>query len=526
MSFEIKDKDLAGRIGRISTRSGRVETPAFFPVVNPFKQEREMPVSKIAEIGFNQVITNSFIIKQRLGAKALSMGIHKVLNFNGVIMTDSGAYQLLIYGEGRISIDPEDIVRYQDELGSDIAVIADIPTSDSSTFREAEYSVKETLRRARLVEDIVSKSKTLWVLPIQGGIYIDLVRRSASEATQISGYSMYAIGSPVKALEKYEFWRIVEMVMAAKTVLPPDKPVHLFGGGHPIIMPLMVALGVDSFDSASYVLYAREGRYMTRHGTYRIDDLDYLPCECEVCSKYDVKELLELPRDERTRLIAIHNLHTIMKELKEIKVAIREGRLWELVEEKSRAHPALKEALGVAVKYAKWIELLDPRVKGDIHGMFLYDSVSYNRPELIRHRRFINEYINTLLSTDNVVLIPGNPKRKPFRESEYVKVVVRKYSVNAKYLIYIPFFNVVPLDIDQTYPYSQFEMPLNIGKDLLTKMLRSLKRVIAKLSRAGVNVVIVSCEDLPWSCSKVIEKLVASTGVSGVKVDYVNNCLH
>lgn len=197
-----------------------------------------------------------------------------------------------------------------------------------------------------------------------GRVHLDLVLRSAAEASRIEGYSMYAIGSPVTVLEKYGFSKIVDMVAVAKSVLPLDKPVHLFGGGHPLIIPLMVALGVDTFDSASYILYARDGRYMTEEGTYRITDLEYLPCECEVCSRYTPKELMGLEEKEKTKMLAIHNLHVINREVKRVKTALKEGRLWELIEERARTHPSLREALNTLIKYVDWIERLDPRFKG------------------------------------------------------------------------------------------------------------------------------------------------------------------
>jgi len=189
MSFEIKDKDLAGRIGKLKTKSGVLETPVFFPVINPLKQEREVPISELKRIGFKQVITNAYIIKKNYGDRALSVGVHKLIDFDGVVMTDSGAYQLLIYGGNKVHIDPLDIVVYQERLGSDIAVIADVPTRDDSSYEEALMSVKETIRRAQMVEELISNSETLWVLPIQGGIYLDLVKYSALEATKLSSYS-------------------------------------------------------------------------------------------------------------------------------------------------------------------------------------------------------------------------------------------------------------------------------------------------------------------------------------------------
>ncbi|MEM4594193.1 MAG: tRNA guanosine(15) transglycosylase TgtA, partial [Zestosphaera sp.] len=364
MSFEIRDKDLAGSVGRLKTKSGYIETPAFFPVINPVKQDREVPADKIMSIGFNQVITNAFIIKQVFGDRARELSVKKIINFSGVVMTDSGAYQLLRYGKDRIRIEPEEIATYQVEIGSDIAVIADIPTRDDSSYEEAKESVEETLRRARLTIEKVRESDVLWVLPIQGGVYVDLVARSAREASKIEGYGMYAIGSPVTVLEKYGFSKIVDMVAVAKSILPLDKPVHLFGGGHPLIIPLMVALGVDTFDSASYILYARDGRYMTEEGTYKITDLEYLPCECEVCSRYTPKELIELEEKERAKILAVHNLHVINRELKRVKTALKEGRLWELIEERARTHPSLREALNTLIKYVDWIERLDPRFKG------------------------------------------------------------------------------------------------------------------------------------------------------------------
>ncbi len=511
--FEIKDKELAGRIGKLVTKSGVIETPAFFPVVNPFKQMRDVPISKISEIGFNQLITNAFIIKQRLGEEALKVGVHRLLNFNGVVMTDSGAYQLLMYGGKRIRIDPIDIVNYQEGLGSDIAVIADVPTKDTATYEEALYSVEETLRRAELVHDLISESKTIWVLPVQGGTYVDLVRRSAKEALKLVNYRMYAIGSPVTVLEKYEFWKVIDMVATAKMILPPDKPVHLFGGGHPLIIPFMVALGIDTFDSASYILYAREGRYMTEYGTYRIEDLDYLPCECEVCRKYDAKELMELSKSERTRLIAIHNLHVINKEIKKVKIAIREGRLWELLEERARTHPSLREALNSMLKYMEFIERLDPRIKGDVHGIFLYDITSYHRPELRRHREYVVKNIDSWIKGKELILIPGNPTQKPFRNSkafnEVLKKVCRDNLIKCldEVVVFTPFMDLVPISIDQTYPYSQFEAPLNPEQNLIFKMFKAIANLVVKaLSKSLSRVYIAYCEELEWAKKEVIEE--------------------
>ncbi len=514
-TFEIKDKDLAARIGKLSVNGKTIETPAFFPVVNPFKKGHERIIQKIKEIGFEQVITNSFIIKQRLGDRIPPGGVHGIVGFDNVVMTDSGAYQLLIYGGGRIRIDPMEIVEYQKRLGSDIAVIADIPTKDTAPYEEALMSVEETIKRAEFTDKLIEGDERVWVLPIQGGVYYDLVRRSAEAAWKFRNYSMYAIGSPVTVMEKYEMWKVAEMVATAKTILPLDKPVHLFGGGHPMIIPIMVALGIDSFDSASYILYAREGRYMTEHGTYRIEDLDYLPCECEVCSRYTPRELMEMPRDEREYLLAVHNLHVIMREIKRVKTAIREGRLWELVEERARTHPAMRESLNVIIKYRRFIEKLDPRFRGDAHGIFLYDATSYYRPELMRHRRYLKR-VTARTARGRLVLVPGSPQEKPFSESRVFASVRRLLGIGEDdtVMFYLPFYELVPLGTDYAYPYMQFEMPVNPPKEVVVRLV---KRLNAAIRRWG-GAVVVTCSEYGWSSREFLERALRVDGVRFVEV--------
>jgi archaeosine tRNA-ribosyltransferase (EC 2.4.2.-) len=258
-NFQIKDKDLMGRIGVLETKGGKIETPAFLPVIDPYEQLGENPVLSprdIENMGFKAIITNAYFIKKRFGDEAFEKGLRSLIGFSGVIMTDSGAYQHMVYG--RVDVGNREIVEYQERIGSDIAVILDIPTREDSSYEEALYSVEETLKRAHEVLDIVSNSKTLWMLPIQGGGYIDLVRRSAREASQISGYSIYGIGSPVTFLQSYRYSKVIEMVITAKEELDPSMPTHLFGAGHPMFIPFAIALGVDMFDSASYILYAKD----------------------------------------------------------------------------------------------------------------------------------------------------------------------------------------------------------------------------------------------------------------------------
>jgi len=125
MSFEVKEKDLLARIGKLKTKTGTIETPLLFPVINPSIQP--IPPKRLREeFGFEGIITNAYILKKRYGDKVADEGLHKFLGFDGAVMTDSGAYQILVYGG--VEVSQAEIVNYQERIGSDIATILDIPT--------------------------------------------------------------------------------------------------------------------------------------------------------------------------------------------------------------------------------------------------------------------------------------------------------------------------------------------------------------------------------------------------------------
>ncbi|WP_054853991.1 tRNA-guanine transglycosylase [Vulcanisaeta distributa] len=212
--------------------------------------------------------------------------------------------------------------------------------------------VEETLRRARaaLVKAKVwdPEHRMLIVGPVQGGDKLDILSYSATKMGELN-FDIYAIGSPTTLLEEYDFSTIMRMIAVVKERLPPGKPVHLFGGaGHPLILPFAVAMGIDLFDSASYVLYARDDRIILRDRTVRLSEVkvDRIPCNCPpVCRKYSVKELTSMNKAERERLLAIHNLYVLWEEIQEIKARIKEGTLWEYLEEKAGGDARVKSAL-------------------------------------------------------------------------------------------------------------------------------------------------------------------------------------
>jgi 7-cyano-7-deazaguanine tRNA-ribosyltransferase len=276
MSFEVKEKDLLGRIGKLKTKNGTSKPPSV-PSHNP-----QHPTGRAATLrrrfGFEAVITNAYILWKRYREKPVNEGLHKFLKYDGAVMTDSGAYQILVYGN--VEVSQKEIVTYQEAIGSDIATILDIPTGWHVPKEKAQETVAETLKRAKAFFKLKTRQDTLWVGPVQGGRHLDLVAKSAKAMGKLP-FQIHALGSPTEVMESYRYDVLVDMIMTAKMNLPPERPLHLFGAGHPHMLALAVALGCDLFDSAAYALYARENRYMTENGTWRLGEMDYFPCQCQ-----------------------------------------------------------------------------------------------------------------------------------------------------------------------------------------------------------------------------------------------------
>ena len=137
MKFEIRDRDAAGRICKLTTKHGVVTTPNLMPVINPNKM-LITPKEMKKLFGTEIVITNSYIIKkdEKLGEKALKQGVHKLIDFDGPVMTDSGTFQSYVYG--KVNVDPIEIVKFQRDIGSDIGTILDIFGTPDQTKKEAE----------------------------------------------------------------------------------------------------------------------------------------------------------------------------------------------------------------------------------------------------------------------------------------------------------------------------------------------------------------------------------------------------
>lgn len=421
------------------------------PVVNPIRNS--IPPKELREeFGFPMIITNSYLILKHFGKERPD--VHGLTGFDGTVMTDSGAYQLLIYGG--ISTNPEEIIQYQEEIKSDLGVILDVPTGGYATREEARATVEETVRRAKASIGLRRDDSMLWAGPVQGGRHLDLVRRCARAMSEMD-FDTHPLGSPVQIMEEYDYAPLVDMIVTAKENLPPERPLHLFGAGHPAMLCLAVALGCDLFDSAAYALFAKDDRYMTPARTLRLDEMDELPCSCRVCSRSDPGKLAELPKREREAELARHNLYTTQQEMKTIKQSLKEGSLWELLEIRSRSHPRLFEGFRRLRRYSKYLEEADPVAGRRLRGLFFFDEASRYRPEVERYRRRLMERYSRPIKKDLLLLLPYATE-KPFnRSKEYREAAAVFAGKGCHICFYGKPFGVIPEELSQTYPLSQFE---------------------------------------------------------------------
>ena len=486
MSFEVKEKDLLGRIGKLKTKSGTLETPLLFPVVNPSIQ-LVAPQRLKDEFGFEAIITNAYILWKRYCDQPANEGLHSFLKYNGSVMTDSGAYQILVYGN--VEVTQAEIVDYQERIGSDIATILDIPTGWHVQKEHAQETVAETLRRAKAFFKLKTREDILWVGPVQGGRHLDLVAKSARAMSKLP-FPIHALGSPTEVMESYRYDVLVDMIMAAKMNLPLERPLHLFGAGHPHMMALAVALGCDLFDSAAYALYAREDRYMTENGTWRLGELDYFPCQCPKCATANPKLVLQMAKEEKEKFLAEHNLHVCVAELKRIKQSIRDGRLWEHVEMRSHAHPALLTALKRVKAYGDFIERASPVVKPS--GFFFFDNIGLTRPEVVHYRERLTKRYRPPEETRVLVLVPQT-REKPFHRSEEFKNlrrIINRLNGRNKPAVHACFyeapFGVVPLELDEIYPLSQHETALPLDQEVKDYVAAQVAAYIKRLSYSAV----------------------------------------
>jgi 7-cyano-7-deazaguanine tRNA-ribosyltransferase len=490
--FEMRERDGLARIGRLETAHGVIRTPTLLPVINP-NVITVAPGEMAKLLKVQALITNSYIIRKKdeLRGTAIKDGLHSLLGFDGSIMTDSGTFQSHIYGE--VDLDPLEIIEFQRDIGSDIGTVLDKFSEPDDPRGKAEKDLEETIARTGLSAE--SKGDMLLAAPVQGGRFPDLRERASVELSKLD-CDVFPIGGVVPMMEGQKYSLLVDVVMTSKMSLDPSKPVHLFGCGHPVLFSLAVLMGCDMFDSSAYAKFAKEGRMLFPDGTRSLKELHELPCHCPICTGHTAEELLADPEVEKK--LALHNLYATFAELRAVRQAIHEGRIWELAETRCRAHPNLLEGLKRLRKYTDFMERHEP-LSRDL--AFLYTSPeSYHRPVVSRLRDRIRERYGAH-ATDNTIIFPEGSRPYSRTYAEPIRKVLER--ANAHFWI-DSFFCPVPIELDEMYPISQSVIP----EDLDHSIMREKEKVFEEFEEAGI----FKTRPIRWSGKDTLQSLSGEPG--------------
>lgn len=465
--MEVLHREGLARVGRFKTPHGWIETPTVMPVINP--NLIVIDPQKMKQLGATAVITNGYIIRRSpdLNRKATASGVHSLIGFDGPVMTDSGTFQSHVYGS--VEYGNQDMVEFQRSIGSDIGTIRDIFSEPWDSHEQAARAVDETFRR---VEEIGNTGDMILAGPIQGSVYPDLRKRSAKLMSgSHAGY--LPVGGVVPLLESYRYTDLVSIIQASRLNSDPSKPLHLFGAGHPMFLAMSVLMGIDMFDSASYIKYARDSRLLFPDGTRDLAKIVEFPLWSPIYNKYSMQEFLKLDPETRVREIAWHNLTAIFMEIREIRERIAEQTLWQYVEGKSRSHPALFEAFRWICRNAgATLPFHEISRKSPFH---FHDRMSFRQPvarRLIRHARNIMESANDIWIIHPEIFSGGDSQDPVLRDI---------YERTEAQVMFLWNSTPVPIELKDTYPVQQYiGSTRKLPGDFVPVRIRNKTRVIRK----------------------------------------------
>ena len=358
MKFELLTTDGAARRGRVTLAHGVVETPVFMPV-GTYGTVKAMTPRNLDEIGAQICLGNTFHLWLRPGLEVITAhgGLHKFMGWDKPILTDSGGFQVFSLGalrkiteEGvkssspingdKLFLTPEESMRIQHVLNSDVVMIFDECTPYPANHEVAAKSMRLSLRwaqRSRDEHNRLGNSNALFGI-VQGGMHEDLRDESLAALSDI-GFDGFAIGGLSVGEPKDEMNRILAHTAPR---LPQDKPRYLMGVGTPEDLVNGVQNGVDMFDCVMPTRNARNGHLFTRFGDIKIKNAQHKTdprpldetCECYTCRNFSRAYLHHLHRIGEilgSQLNTIHNLHYYQVLMRELREAISAGKLDEMV---------------------------------------------------------------------------------------------------------------------------------------------------------------------------------------------------
>ncbi len=201
------------------------------------------------------------------------------------------------------------------------------------------------------------------------------------------------------------------------------------------------------------MLYAKQQRYITDDGTRHLSDLEVFPCNCEVCSKFTPDELRQLESTEKINQLAIHNLYSIKLEVDKVKQAIQEGRMWEYVMKKARAHPKLFEMIEVMTNNIEFLKKGTPKFKEK--ALFLFSKEDQYRPEI----QSFNEIVRKFKSKKKKIIITNESNSKPGYLSHQYVGLKRGFKDFESFQVcqYNPIIGIIPIEISDIFPAAHHE---------------------------------------------------------------------
>jgi queuine tRNA-ribosyltransferase len=351
MKFEVRASDGRARRGALTLLHGVVDTPSFMPV-GTYGAVKAMSPEELVGTGSQIILGNTFHLWLRPGLEVIGKfgGLHGFMGWKGPILTDSGGFQVFSLGElrkiseegvqfaspingDRLFLSPEEAMRIQQVLNSDIAMAFDECTPYPATEKEASDSMQLSMRWAQRSKNSF-KSKNLLFGIVQGGIY-EALRDESLEKLKGIGFDGYAIGGLAVGEPKEDRSRILGHV-APK--LPADRPRYLMGMGTPEDLIEAVGAGVDMFDCVLPTRNARNGWLFTRYGDIKIRNARYRDdaaplderCACATCRNFSRAYLYHLQKTNEilgARLNTLHNLHYYQELMRELRGAIEQGSL-------------------------------------------------------------------------------------------------------------------------------------------------------------------------------------------------------
>ena len=346
------------RTGLISTPHGIAETPMFMPVGTAASVKFVSP-EELYDMKAQVILANTYHLWLRPGTEVLEMagGVHRFMNYDGPVLTDSGGYQVFSLADRRkiseegvhfkshldgskLFMTPEDSIRIQQSIGSDIAMSFDECIPYPSSYEYVRDSVERTLRWAERGKKVHTMERQALFGIVQGSEFPDL-RRYCAERLVAMDFDGYSIGGTSVGESKETHYQMLDYTLP---YLPLDKPRYEMGIGAVNDILEAVERGVDMFDCVLPTRIARHGTLMTSQGRINIKKKEYAQdfqpidpqCDCYCCRNYTRAYVHHLFRCEEgfgTRLMSIHNLRFLLKLTEDIRQAIKEDRFAQFKQE-------------------------------------------------------------------------------------------------------------------------------------------------------------------------------------------------